>query len=138
MIRINLLAVERERPAKRAAGLTVGQRLTIACSVILVATAIGIVWWFWHLQQRDAQDRQGSRERSAYRRASPGRDSLEAAETRAQPQQGFGEEHGHRRRGEAETARQPARQRVEGPRRGEMEPADARGHGAGCGGNEPV
>jgi type IV pilus assembly protein PilN len=55
MIRINLLAVERERTAKRAGGLTVGQRLTIACSIILVVTAIGIVWWFWHLQQRDAQ-----------------------------------------------------------------------------------
>ena len=55
MIRINLLAVERERPKKRAGGLSVGQRLTLACSVILVATAIGIVWWFWQLQQRDTQ-----------------------------------------------------------------------------------
>jgi type IV pilus assembly protein PilN len=55
MIRINLLAVEREKPAKRAGGLTLGQRMTIACSIVLVATAIGIVWWFWHLQQRDAQ-----------------------------------------------------------------------------------
>jgi len=55
MIRINLLAVEREKPAKRTGGLTVGQRLTIACSFILVVTAIGIVWWFWYLQQRGAQ-----------------------------------------------------------------------------------
>ena len=55
MIRINLLAVEREKPKKRVGGLSVGQRLTLVCSVILVATAIGIVWWFWQLQQRDNQ-----------------------------------------------------------------------------------
>jgi len=55
MIRINLLAVEREKPKKRAGGLSVGQRLTLACSVLLVITAIGIVWWFWQLQQHDKQ-----------------------------------------------------------------------------------
>jgi len=55
MIRINLLAVDREKSKKRVGGLSVGQRLTLVCSVILVATAIGIVWWFWQLQQRDNQ-----------------------------------------------------------------------------------
>jgi len=56
MIRINLLAVEREkRKAAGPRGLSVGQRLTIACSIILVAAAVSIVWWFWHLQQVDRQ-----------------------------------------------------------------------------------
>lgn len=55
MIRINLLAVEREKPKRRAAALGTTQKLTIACSLILLATAVGIVWWFWWLQQRDRQ-----------------------------------------------------------------------------------
>ncbi len=55
MIRINLLAVEREKPKRRAVALGAAQKLTIACSVVLLATAVGIVWWFWWLQQRDRQ-----------------------------------------------------------------------------------
>jgi type IV pilus assembly protein PilN len=55
MIRINLLAVEREKPKRRAAAFGATQKLTIACSLILLATAVGIVWWFWWLQQRDRQ-----------------------------------------------------------------------------------
>jgi type IV pilus assembly protein PilN len=53
MIKINLLTVDREKPKRRtrAIGLSLGQRLTLACSVILVVTAVGIVWWFWWLQQ---------------------------------------------------------------------------------------
>lgn len=55
MIRINLLAVEREKPKRRGGGLSVAQKLTIACSVILVITAVGIVWWFWYLQQQNTR-----------------------------------------------------------------------------------
>lgn len=55
MIRINLLAVEREKPKRRVVALGAAQKLTIACSVVLLATAVGIVWWFWWLQQRDRQ-----------------------------------------------------------------------------------
>jgi type IV pilus assembly protein PilN len=55
MIRVNLLDVERERPKRRAVGLTMAQRVTLACSVILVLTAAGIGWWYWSLQQRGAQ-----------------------------------------------------------------------------------
>lgn len=51
MIRINLLAAEREKPKRRGGGLSLAQKLTIACSVVLVFTAVGIVWWFWYLQQ---------------------------------------------------------------------------------------
>lgn len=55
MIRINLLAVDRERTKRRAVGITLAQRVTIACSVILVLAAAGVGWWFWSLQQQSAQ-----------------------------------------------------------------------------------
>lgn len=54
MIRINLLAVERER-AKRRAGIQAGQKVTIGCSLILLATALGIGWWWWSLRQEGAR-----------------------------------------------------------------------------------
>ena len=48
MIRINLLTVERERAARRPA-FQFAQRLTVACSLILLATALGIGWWYWSI-----------------------------------------------------------------------------------------
>ena len=54
MIRINLLAVERDR-TKRWAGVEIGQRVTIGCSVILVVTVVGIGWRFWSLRQDTAR-----------------------------------------------------------------------------------
>ena len=54
MIRINLLAVDRER-AKRKAKFQVGQKVTVACSLILVVSALVVGWWFWSLQ-RDSAD----------------------------------------------------------------------------------
>ena len=50
MIRINLLAVERER-SKRGALIPAAHRVTIAASLILVVTALTIGWWFWSLRQ---------------------------------------------------------------------------------------
>jgi type IV pilus assembly protein PilN len=50
MIRINLLAVERAR-GKRGALIPVAHRVTIAASLILVATALVIGWWYWSLRQ---------------------------------------------------------------------------------------
>ena len=50
MIRINLLAVERER-SKRGALIPAAQRVTIAASLILLATALVVGWWFWSLHQ---------------------------------------------------------------------------------------
>lgn len=48
MIRINLLAVDRERGKKRAASLgTVGQKLTVACSLILILAALFCGWRYW-------------------------------------------------------------------------------------------
>jgi type IV pilus assembly protein PilN len=56
MIRINLLAVERSK-AKKSRGFAISQaqRVTIAASLILIATVLGIGWWFLSLRQRSAQ-----------------------------------------------------------------------------------
>jgi len=55
MIRINLLAVDRERAKRRPSGGPSGpqltqQRITLACSLILVLTLLGIGWWYWSLK----------------------------------------------------------------------------------------
>jgi type IV pilus assembly protein PilN len=56
MIRINLLAVER-KAAKKARGALIpaAHRVTIGASLILIATILGIGWWFLSLRQRSAQ-----------------------------------------------------------------------------------
>jgi type IV pilus assembly protein PilN len=55
MIRINLLAVERER-TKRAtrAVIPAAQRVTIGASLILLTTVLVIGWWFWSLRKQSA------------------------------------------------------------------------------------
>ena len=53
MIKINLLAVDRER-AKRKSTFQIGQKVTIGCSLILVATALLVGWWYWSLQRESA------------------------------------------------------------------------------------
>jgi type IV pilus assembly protein PilN len=57
MIRINLLAVERAKTKKTRAAVTISpaHRVTIAASCILIATILGIGWWFLSLRQRSAQ-----------------------------------------------------------------------------------
>jgi type IV pilus assembly protein PilN len=55
MIRINLLAVERERAKRRSPGGGLGlqatqQKITLACSLILVLCGLGIGWWYWSLK----------------------------------------------------------------------------------------
>jgi type IV pilus assembly protein PilN len=50
MIRINLLGVERQKKG-RAPAFDVGQRLTLACSLILVVAALLIGWWYWSLNE---------------------------------------------------------------------------------------
>ena len=55
MIRINLLAVEREKPKKRAGvAFDIGQKVTLVCSLILVVTALGIGWWWWALNKKQS------------------------------------------------------------------------------------
>jgi len=56
MIRINLLGVERTKRARTLPTFTVqAQQLTVACSVILVASVAGVGWWYWSLRQAKAQ-----------------------------------------------------------------------------------
>jgi len=56
MIRINLLAPERERTRKRAVVLgTVGQKLTIGCSLILILAALFCGWRYWTVTRESAQ-----------------------------------------------------------------------------------
>lgn len=50
MIRINLLGGERDKPRGKAQAFQVGQKLTVVCSLMLLASALGIVWWYWSLQ----------------------------------------------------------------------------------------
>jgi type IV pilus assembly protein PilN len=50
MIRINLLAVDRER-SKRRALIPAAHRVTIAASLILLGSALLIGWWFWSIRQ---------------------------------------------------------------------------------------
>ena len=54
MIKINLLSVDRER-AKRKAKFQVGQKVTVACTLILVASALVVGWWFWSLHGASAE-----------------------------------------------------------------------------------
>jgi type IV pilus assembly protein PilN len=55
MIRINLLAVERERTKRPRAAIPAAQRVAIGAGLIIIATAVGIGWWFWSLRTESLQ-----------------------------------------------------------------------------------
>jgi len=55
MIRINLLAVERHRGRKAVPTLDLGQKLTVVCSLVLVATGLLVGWWYWSLSEQSAR-----------------------------------------------------------------------------------
>ena len=56
MIRINLLAVERTKAKKaRSVAISPAHRVTIGASLILIATVLGIGWWFLSLRSQSAQ-----------------------------------------------------------------------------------
>jgi len=52
MIRINLISQTREKPRRRASiGLVgSGQKITVACTLILAMAALGVGWWYWTLR----------------------------------------------------------------------------------------
>lgn len=54
MIRINLLGVERKQ-ARKAPTFDIGQKLTVACSLILVVGLLGIGYWYWTLNEGSAR-----------------------------------------------------------------------------------
>jgi type IV pilus assembly protein PilN len=54
MIRINLLAVERERTKKRSTFQT-GQKVTVACSAVLVLAVVTIAWRYLSLNNESKQ-----------------------------------------------------------------------------------
>jgi type IV pilus assembly protein PilN len=55
VIRINLLAVERERTRKPRVLIPAAHRVTVGASFLLIATVLGIGWWFWSLRQHSSQ-----------------------------------------------------------------------------------
>jgi type IV pilus assembly protein PilN len=55
MIKINLLAVERSKTKKARFVISPAHRVTIGASLILIATVLGIGWWFMSLREQSAQ-----------------------------------------------------------------------------------
>ena len=58
MIRINLLGVERKQVRSKSLGapsFDIGQKLTVACSLILVVGLLGIGYWYWTLNEASAR-----------------------------------------------------------------------------------
>jgi type IV pilus assembly protein PilN len=57
MIRINLISQTREKPRRRASTGLVGsgQKITVACTLILVLAALGVGWWYWTLRREANQ-----------------------------------------------------------------------------------
>jgi type IV pilus assembly protein PilN len=51
MIRINLLAVERKATRRAAVTFQSGQKITIACSAVLILGTLFVGWRYWALQQ---------------------------------------------------------------------------------------
>ncbi len=53
MIRINLLAAERDKAKKKAVAVlgTAGQKLTVGCSLILILAVLFIGWRYWALSR---------------------------------------------------------------------------------------
>ena len=50
MIRVNLLAVDRERVKRKAAKFQLGNKITVGCSLMMVAAVLVVGWWFWSLR----------------------------------------------------------------------------------------
>ena len=55
MIRINLLAVDRERTKRTGALIPAAHRVTIGASLIVLGTFLGVGWWFLSLRQTSSR-----------------------------------------------------------------------------------
>ena len=54
MIRINLISQTREKPRRRVSVPSLalsGQKITVACTLLLALAALGTGWWYWSLRQ---------------------------------------------------------------------------------------
>ena len=80
MIRINLLAAERERTKKKAVTFgTTGQKMAIGCSLILVLALGFIGWRFWALSHQSSQlDAEIAAAQQETTRLYPHRDAVKA------------------------------------------------------------
>jgi Tfp pilus assembly protein PilN len=88
VIRINLLGVERQK-AKKAFVFDINQRITLACSLIIVVAAVGIGWWWWSLNQEAARldSEIASAQQAAARLQSVLKEVTQGEQRRAQLQQ---------------------------------------------------
>jgi type IV pilus assembly protein PilN len=58
MIRINLISQTREKPRRRVPAASLvgsGQKITVACTLILALAALGVGWWYWSLRTEAAK-----------------------------------------------------------------------------------
>jgi type IV pilus assembly protein PilN len=59
MIRINLISQTREKPRRKATAAAAfvgsGQKITVACTLILALAALGVGWWYWSLYKEGAK-----------------------------------------------------------------------------------
>ncbi|MCX6552242.1 MAG: PilN domain-containing protein [Acidobacteria bacterium] len=58
MIRINLLSQEKDKPRRRAAtssGSESGQKIVVACTLVLAVAVLSVAWWYWSLRKDATQ-----------------------------------------------------------------------------------
>ena len=55
MIRINLLGVEKQSSSRTPLTFDVSQLVTVACSLVMVATVVFVGWWYWSLRNESLQ-----------------------------------------------------------------------------------
>jgi type IV pilus assembly protein PilN len=58
MIRINLISQTREKPRRRVPAASLvgsGQKITVACTLILALAVLGTGWWYWSLRKEAAK-----------------------------------------------------------------------------------
>jgi type IV pilus assembly protein PilN len=57
MIRINLISQTREKPRRQASTGLIGsgQKITVACTLILALAVLGVGWWYWTLRREANQ-----------------------------------------------------------------------------------
>ena len=55
MIRINLIATDRERGKKKAAAFQAGQKIIVACGFILILAGVFIGWRYWTVSQQSSK-----------------------------------------------------------------------------------